>query len=90
MDIQYVFEGGEVIDYARPGILVANNDYDDRREVEFWQPSAPPSASLIMATGTYVMFLANEPHRPKGSDGSHAAVRKVVMKIAASLINTRP
>jgi biofilm protein TabA len=87
IDIQYVFEGREVIDYARPGMLTANNDYDDQREVEFWQPTAEPSASLVMAPGTYVIFLANEPHRPKGSDGVHAAVRKVVMKIDASLIS---
>ena len=89
IDIQYVFDGGEVIDYQRPGLLSANNDYDPAREVEFWQPTVPPAASLVMTPGTYVVFLANEPHRPKGQDGAHARVRKVVMKIDASLIDAR-
>lgn len=87
IDIQYVFQGGETIDYHRPGVLTPNNDYDAEREVEFFQPSAPPAATLVMSPGTYVVFLANEPHRPKGADGINAAVRKVVVKIDASLIS---
>lgn len=87
IDIQYIFDGGEAIDYHRPGVLTPNNDYDETREVEFWQPSAPPAATLVMSAGTYVVFLANEPHRPKGADGVNAAVRKAVFKIDASLIS---
>ena len=89
IDIQYVFSGDEVIDYHRPGILTPNNDYDPAREVEFWQPTAPPAAALIMTPGTYVVFLANEPHRPKGRQGAATRVRKVVMKIDAGLIDAR-
>jgi YhcH/YjgK/YiaL family protein len=87
IDIQYIFEGGEAIDYQRPGVLTPNNDYDDKREVEFWQPTAPPAATLLMSAGTYVVFLANEPHRPKGSDRVNRAVRKAVFKIDASIIS---
>ena len=89
IDIQYVFDGGEIIDYQRAGVLSPNHDYDPAREVEFWQPTAPPAAALVMTPGTYVVFLANEPHRPKGQDGAHTRVRKVVMKIDASLIGAR-
>lgn len=89
VDIQYIFEGGEAIDYHRPGVLTANNDYDAAREVEFWQPTAPPAATLLMSAGTYVVFLAGEPHRPKGADGTNASVRKAVFKIDASLIDAR-
>jgi YhcH/YjgK/YiaL family protein len=89
IDIQYIFDGGEVIDYTRPGILEPNNDYDPAREVEFWQPTAPPAAALRLTAGSFVVFLANEPHRPKGRDGTHAAVRKAVVKIDASLIGAR-
>jgi YhcH/YjgK/YiaL family protein len=87
IDIQYIFEGGEVIDYTRAGILEPNNDYDPVREVEFWQPTAPPTAALRLAPGDYVVFLTNEPHRPKGQDGMHGTVRKVVVKIDSSLIS---
>jgi biofilm protein TabA len=86
IDIQFVFEGGEVIDYARPGILTPNGDYDPVREVEFWKPTAPPTSSLVMTPGTYVVFLTNEPHRPKGRDRVHPSVRKVVVKIDSSLL----
>jgi biofilm protein TabA len=87
IDIQYVFDGSEVIDYVRPGILTPNNDYDVQRDVEFWQPTTPPSASLVMTPGAYVIFLANEPHRPKGQDQTNRSVRKVVVKIDATLIS---
>ena len=86
IDIQYIFQGGEAIDYHRPGVLTPNNDYDAAREVEFWQPTALPAATLLMSSGTYVVFLANEPHRPKGADEVNASVRKAVFKIDASLI----
>lgn len=86
IDIQYIFHGGEAIDYQRPGILEPNNDYDPAREVEFWKPTAAPAATLLMTAGTFVVFLANEPHRPKGGDGTNASVRKAVFKIDASLI----
>lgn len=86
IDIQYISEGGEAIDYHRPGVLTPNNDYDEAREVEFWQPTTPPAATLLMSPGTYVVFLAGEPHRPKGADGVNKSVRKAVFKIDASLI----
>ena len=89
IDIQYIFEGGEAIDYHRPGVLTPNNDYDPAREVEFWQPTAPPAATLLMTAGTYVVFFADEPHRPKVADGTHTAVRKAVFKIDARLIEGR-
>jgi len=86
IDIQYIFQGGEAIDYHRPGVLTPNNDYDPAREVEFWQPTAPPAATVMMTPGTYVVFLANEPHRPKGADGANTSVRKAVVKMDASLL----
>lgn len=89
IDIQYVFEGGEAIDYHRPGVLTPNHDYDPAREVEFWQPTAPPAATVLMTPGTYVVFLANEPHRPKGRDGANSRVRKAVVKIDSRLIDAR-
>lgn len=89
IDIQYVVQGGEAIGYQQPGILTPNNDYDAEREVEFWQPTTPPAATLIMSPGSYVIFLAGEPHRPKGSDGTNSSVRKAVFKIDAGLIDAR-
>lgn len=87
IDIQYIFQGGEAIDYQRPGILDPNDDYDPAREVEFWKPTRPPASTLLMAAGTYVVFLAGEPHRPKVADGTNASVRKAVFKIDTSLIS---
>lgn len=89
IDIQYIFQGVESIDYARPGELTPNNDYDAVRDVEFWLPTAPPAATLMMSPGTYVVFLAGEPHRPKVADGLNHAVRKAVFKIDSSFLDAR-
>ena len=88
IDIQYVFEGGEAIDYLRPGQLEPIDDYAEARDVEHWRPVVPPAATLRLSPGTFVIFLAGEPHRPKVHDGANAAVRKLVIKIDSSLLLT--
>jgi len=87
IDIQYIFGGGEAIDFQHPGVLTPNNDYDADGDVEFWQPTTSPVATVLLTPGTYVVFWAGEPHRPQGISGAHTSVHKAVMKIDARLLD---
>jgi YhcH/YjgK/YiaL family protein len=85
IDVQYCLDGGEAIDWLPAGSLAPKNDYVQAKDTEFWIPAATRSTQLVMTPGTFVLFLAGELHRPKGHDGTHDSVRKLVVKIHAPL-----
>jgi len=88
IDVQYCIRGGEMIDWLPAGSLAPRNDYVEAKDTEFWHPSAARPTQLVMTPGTFALFLPGELHRPKGYDGTNAAVRKLVVKIHAPLLLT--
>jgi YhcH/YjgK/YiaL family protein len=80
IDIQYCISGGEAIDWTQSG-LAPMSDYDESKDAEHWRDTGGPRTRLGMVPGMFVLFLPNEPHRPKVFDGEHSEVRKLVFKI---------
>lgn len=90
IDIQYCIAGGEAIDWTHAGRLDSLNDYDATKEVEHWKgDDALIATRLKMLPGSYVLFVPNEPHRPKVYDGQHPSIRKLVFKIDAKRLGLK-
>lgn len=86
VDLQYCIAGGELIDYCRTDWLTPKGAYDAERDFQFYQ-AFEPFSTLRMAPGDFAIFLPADGHRPKVQDGSHPAVRKLVVKIDTSLLS---
>lgn len=83
VDLQYCISGGEAIDWTPFG-LEPLGDYAEAKDAEHWRDAGSPSTRLIMRPRSFVLFLPNELHRPKISDGVNPGIRKLVFKIHAS------
>ena len=86
VDLQYCISGGEQIDWISAGALQPMNDYNETKESEHWHPSDVTPTKLRMGPGSFVIFFQGELHRPKVADGVNPAVRKLVVKIPAKLL----
>lgn len=88
IDLQYCIDGGEMIDWVAGHPLNAAGEYNTDKDTQKWSGNAPGSIRLRMVPTAYVIFLPGELHRPKVEDGTHPAVRKLVVKIHQDLLDT--
>jgi len=88
IDIQYTIQGSEIIDWMDRGQLEADGPFGN--DVQFWKaPSDSASfASLHQLPGRFAVFLPPDAHRPKVRDPHSASVRKVVIKIHRSFLES--
>jgi biofilm protein TabA len=86
VDLQYCIEGGEIIEYLPALSLEPAGDYDLSKDTQKWRGEERPVTRLRMLPRVYALFLPNELHRPKVSDGAHPGVRKLVVKIQGHLL----
>lgn len=93
IDIQYCIAGGEIIDWLPEGALSTLKSYTEATDTQFWAgddtefracPREP--VSLRMTADSYAIFLPEELHRPKQTDGTNDSVFKLVVKIQAPLL----
>lgn len=89
IDFQVCLSGGEVIDYAPGAQFEPNGAYDPKGEVEFWKDDGRKHSHLHFGPDEFAIFLPGTLHRPKVSDGRNSSIRKVVLKVSASLLNER-
>jgi len=83
LDVQCVLEGRERIDVTLGPHLEACPAYDPLNDIAFF-PDPPVYSSLVLAAGTFALFVPEDIHRPCVWVGAPAQVRKVVFKIPAS------
>lgn len=86
IDVQYTVEGGEGIELAVPAELTPLHDYSAEKEVEHFATPPCGVALLENLAGRFTVLLPGEPHLPQLQIRSYAAVRKVVIKIPAALV----
>lgn len=89
LDIQYLLEGEELIGYgiADPS-LPATQDFLQERDIAFVAPQAGES-KLHLTAGMFAIFYPGELHRPCRAAGEPQLIRKVVIKIAADLLQNQ-
>ncbi|MBS0661627.1 MAG: YhcH/YjgK/YiaL family protein [Verrucomicrobia bacterium] len=79
-DVQYLFAGAEIIEYAPLGALEVDRPYDEANDYGLVR-DAVPNASLVLRPGQWAIFLPQDAHKPGCALGAPAAVRKVVLKV---------
>ena len=87
VDIQYVIEGIEGIDFARVEALGEPNLYKSETDTEKFSPQSLVASHLVLHAGDFVVFFAGEAHRPKIAVGEPCTLRKLVVKIPTNLID---
>jgi biofilm protein TabA len=83
IDIQCTLSGAEIIEWYPATLRPPKTDYDSTRDV--WYVETPPAASAALILPRFFALLwPGEAHMPKISDGQHAGVLKLCVKIRAA------
>lgn len=85
VDLQYIVEGGEIIEWAPAGVLTPDGDYNAATDFQFYAP-VPAPVSLAMTPGLFVFLFPSDAHKPLVSNGRDAFVKKAIAKIHRSLL----
>ncbi len=80
IDIQYIFQGSELMLCAPVDTLQISVPYDPAKDAVFY---ADPAAATAIACrpGSFTVFFPHDGHKGGCADGAPAAVRKVVIKV---------
>jgi YhcH/YjgK/YiaL family protein len=80
LDIQYLAEGAEVIQYAPVSALKALTEYNAEKDFQLYSDPAAPSA-LHLSTGSFALFYPQDGHKPGCIAGTTGRIKKVVIKV---------
>lgn len=82
LDIQYVAEGIERIQYAPVDSLVVVTPYVREKDCLHYRDS-DQATDLIMSPGSFAIFFPNDGHKPGCSVEAPVRIKKVVIKVLA-------
>ena len=84
IDIQMTLEGFEELDYISTENLIISEQYDEQRDVMFFQNPSKKSDVIQLSPFKFAMIYPHEAHRPQVmSSNKPEKVKKVVVKILA-------
>lgn len=87
IDIQYSLEGKEIIGFARnTGKEKIQENLLEKEDNVFYENDQENEIYLKMNTGTFAIFFPTDIHRPGCSYEKNERIRKVVVKVAISLL----
>lgn len=79
IDLQYVWEGREIITVAPRGGLKRISGYDREKDIEFFEYKK--TSAFIMEPGTVAVLFPEDAHAPALSFKKRELIRKTVVKI---------
>ena len=80
IDIQVVVSGTEVIEVEDIDDAVKKSDYNDEKDVEFYE-NAPDACRLVLCGGDFAILFPHDIHRPGLAYEESEAVKKIVVKV---------
>lgn len=80
IDLQYIAEGGEEIDYLPIADGVGEGEYLDEYDCLTYRDTAGTIGKLFLDAGSFAIFEPADPHRP-GIKWKGGQVRKLIFKI---------
>jgi biofilm protein TabA len=86
VDLQYTLSGLEGIDWAPRSSLKPDGPFVN--DVQFWLPPSEPVTTLCQSPGSFSVFYPSDAHRPRICFGEFRKVRKLVIKILKSLLQS--
>lgn len=85
-DVQFLVRGAERIGVAIDmGTNVVSEDFTPTRDLRFYE-CVPAEATLTMRPGSFAVFMPSDVHSPGGAVDAPMAIRKVVVKVRATLL----
>ena len=85
IDIQMLLDGMERLDYTTTDVLEISQEYDEIKDVMFFNNSSKCFDSVILAPYKFVFICPWEAHKPQISTGCNL-VKKVVVKIPVNTL----
>ena len=79
IDIQFIHEGTEVINWDNIKNLPEGPEYVDQADCYAYKGSG--ATSLILHAGSYAIFFPEDLHRPKECFNAPSPVKKIVVKV---------
>ncbi|QIW16643.1 hypothetical protein A4G20_10040 [Pasteurellaceae bacterium RH1A] len=87
IDVQFLQSGVEKIAVSvDQGKYQVATPYDAERDIAFYT-QGENEAYLTFRAGNFAVFFPQDAHRPAIADGQPSAIRKVVVKVAVSLLD---
>lgn len=86
IDIQYLLEGEEVLKYTSEQNLVTETAFDAKKDIAFYEGTKKAITPIHLKPETFIAIFPDEPHMPGVMIDKPANVKKVVIKIRASLL----
>lgn len=87
IDIQYIAAGTEMLGFAPLGPAVKlKEDLQPQKDMLIYQNDVKDETGVILNAGEYAIFFPQDVHRPGCSAGQSGKVRKVVVKVAMSIL----
>lgn len=87
IDIQYSIVGNEIIGFARKNEeQKVVEDLLEKDDNAFYENDIKNEKQVEMNPGTFAIFFPQDVHRPACNCGENEKVRKIVAKVAVSLI----
>ena len=87
VDIQYIIEGVEGIDFASVEALGDPTLYKPETDTQKFSADNFVASHVVLHTGEFVVFFPGEAHRPKVAVGESCTLRKLVVKIPMNLLD---
>ena len=81
VDLQYLIEGEEVIEWTPLADLDAKNDFNTNKDVGHFHTPLYSAATLTLTPGSFAVFDFQDGHMPKGCVTSPSPLKKLVVKI---------
>lgn len=82
IDVQYIRQGKEVMNYKLRDKLIVSEDLSETKDVIFYE-DAVDYTSVVVEEGSFALFLTHDGHMPGVKYGEKEIVKKIVFKIKA-------
>lgn len=86
IDVQIVLEGEETFGYSEQPFLSLDEDFFEQKDIAFSEDIINEQF-VTLQPGDFIVFTAEQPHRPLIAVNTPAPVKKVVIKIDRTLVN---
>ena len=82
IDIQLLLTGREELQYSFTNALIISENYDENRDVMFFENPDFPLNKIVLEKGVFVLLYPYEAHKPQiNYDNIPSKVKKTVVKI---------
>ena len=86
IDIQATLLGTERLDWFALAGLQVQTAYDAKTDAAFFVHPGQAGAQLLLRPGLFTVLYPADAHMPKLASGAPAAIKKVVVKVRAALV----